>query len=878
MKKHFIIFLAAIFCCNINAQNNNDTLSIRRSESGQIRFAEFKVDANSNRKMQNDTSFLKAVLNAKTGDSFRKIKDYTDEVGITHRRFQQYYKGIKVEHAQYLVHGKDGNIETINGDFRDVDISLVSRPMNEQVALEKALLYVGAQQYKWEDAGMEAFAKQNTGNPNATYYPKGELVISKDYLGSSGTFKLSWKFTISSMIPNNEQLIYVDANNGAILNDIPLTYSANTSATAQTLYNGTKSITCDSYSGNYRLQETRNGVNVQTKNMNYASMPYWTTDFVNNSTSWTSGNWTTFNQDQCALDVHWGAEKVLDYWRTVFNRNSIDDNGLRVLSYVHVGGIMQDNARWAEGTNNNYMEYGDGVISNSFTSLDICAHEFGHGITQFEEGPVHNDQESGALNEGFSDIWGACIEHWAAPSKQTWLIGEELYDPTSYSCLRNLQNPKSTTTLEGPSPDTYHGDFWSYDGNPYPNSAVLSHWFYILSEGKTGTNDLGKSYSVTGIGIAKAQKIAYGTLRRLTQDSEYIDAYNAAMAAVSSLYGYSDEYIAVNNAWYAVGVAEDYLIPITGPPHFYSTATFHIENLPPNSTVTLNTPFNFILSLSGNTISIDANGYSGEGWFSATVTSDSHTITSNTVHFLCGSYCPEAVLFRYICLNENGELPRDVYDLYNRAASWEDECIMYDWCDGFSDNRFALTLVPGIGLNTSVLAQMLYEARVVQRGTGTVVWSSSSSFWGTTVMEVEYYGVIGTVYDLEVRLPGSPPSEWSAVGEVYSHFCSSSSGIVESAAQYSLFPNPSSGSFTLQRTQTETTLSSQTSLSSSQTIQPETLKLRFYALPTGAFIKEMTVTTSGNTSVNSGISQPGNYLVRILKNNVPLAAIPFSIE
>jgi len=43
----------------------------------------------------------------------------------------------------------------------------------------------------------------------------------------------------------------------------------------------------------------------------------------------------------------------------------------------------------------------------------------------------------------------------------------------------------------------------------HTNSGVLNHWFYILTEGKTGTNDKGSSYSVTGIGIDKAVKITY---------------------------------------------------------------------------------------------------------------------------------------------------------------------------------------------------------------------------------------------------------------------------------------------------------------------------------------------------------------------------------
>jgi Zn-dependent metalloprotease len=562
MNKYFISLILMASYCMSNARNNED---IQQSRAEPIRFARFQINADSDRKMQNDTSFLKSVLNAKEEDNFRKIKDYTDELGITHRRFQQYYKGLKVENAEYLIHGKEGNIEAINGSFQNINIPSIEYSLDEQKALEKALAYVGAQKYKWEDAGMEKFVKMNVNNSDATYYPKGELLISEDFLTGSNTFRLSWKFTISSMIPDNEQLIYVAADNGEIINDVSLICNANVSCTAQTLYSGNQTIMGDTYSAGVRLQETRNNVLIYTKNLNHSYDQSVATDFTNNSTSWTNGSWTTFNQDQWALDAHWGAEKVLDYWRNVFARNSIDNNGLRVLSYVHTS-TNWANAQWVSGTNNNYMRYGDGdgTIFKPLTALDICAHEFGHGITQFTAQLAYNNQESGALNEGFSDIWGACIEYWAAPSKQTWLMGEEIFNTTTYNCIRNLQNPKSTTTAEGQHPNTYHGYFWSNSGEPHCNSTVLSHWFYLLSQGGSGTNDLGNTYSVAAISISKAQRIAYRALANyLHSSAAYSDARNTTIQAAIDLYGdCSPEVINTTNAWYAVGVGNEFPSPV----------------------------------------------------------------------------------------------------------------------------------------------------------------------------------------------------------------------------------------------------------------------------------------------------------------------------
>ena len=617
-----ITFVLFLYCINSYAQDN-DTLFIQRSEKGKVQFARFKVNVNANRKMQNDTIFLRSILHSNKEDEFKIAKEFTDELGIKHKRFQQYYKGLKVENAEYLLHGKDDNIEVINGDFQHINIDDVKPTFNEQQALEKALEFVGAKMYKWEDPKMERFVKQSTNNPIATYYPHGELLISKDLLTGSSVFKLSWKFQISSMLPSNEQLIYVDANNGNIINNVPLILDANTSCTAQTSYSGTQSITGDTYSGGIRLQETRNGVLIQTLNLNSTYNYSNATDFSNSNTNWISGSWPSFTQDQWALDAHWGTEKVLDYWSSVFNRNSVDGNSLRMLGYVHAG-TNWENAQWVAGTNNHFMQYGDGyTIFKPLTSLDVAAHETGHGINEFTANLTPGTQESGALNEGLSDIWGASIEYWAAPTKQTWRIGEEIVKVTGYNCIRDIQNPKSTTAYEGQHPNTYHGTYWDYNGEPHCNSTVLSHWFYLLSQGGSGTNDIGHSYSVLGIGIDPAQRIAYKTeIAYLFSSSTYTDAMNASISAATDLSNGNANSIRVRqvkNAWYAVGLGtQPTQMSISGPWLLCSSGASYTIINPVVGALTWQMSSNISYVSGTNPAIFRANGYGyGPGWIQA---------------------------------------------------------------------------------------------------------------------------------------------------------------------------------------------------------------------------------------------------------------------
>ena len=582
MKTHFIrilfLFVVSWVYLPIYAQQS-DTLYLRRGENGKIRFASFAVNENSDRKMQNDMAFLKSVLQMKNEDELRLKSITTDESGITRKRFQQYYKGVIVEKAQYLLHGKNGNIDYINGSFQVIDLQSVEPILNEQQALRKALEYVGAEKYKWEDLDREKFIRQHTNDPNATYYPKGELVIARGNIRRNDSFKLSWKFAIASLHPNNDQMIYVDAMNGEIIKDHPLIINANFPGTAQTLYSGTQDITCDSYFGVYRLYESRNttsGNSVTINTLNRVTE----NEISNANTNWTSGNWANFSQYQSALDVHWGMEKVIDYFTNVHNRNGIDTTSTyvpNIKSYVFFN-ARHANAGWwpYQGPlGMYYMEYGDGdgIVTNPWTSLDIVAHEIGHGITQFSsELDYSSGGESGPLNEGFSDIWSVCVKNYVnstmGMNKSLWLSGSEIMIPNNswgYNCVRDLQNPKSCPVYSYPllssyarrHPDTYEGENWDPGNHQHINSTILSHWFYILSVGKSDTNDNNDTYNVTGIGINKAEQIAYKTLVSLYPDADYAAARDASIEEAGNLYSVS-EVIEVTNAWYAVGVGDMY--------------------------------------------------------------------------------------------------------------------------------------------------------------------------------------------------------------------------------------------------------------------------------------------------------------------------------
>lgn len=206
---------------------------------------------------------------------------------------------------------------------------------------------------------------------------------------------------------------------------------------------------------------------------------------------------------------------------------------------------------------------------------DVIAHEYTHGIIHHSCELIYQG-ESGALNESFADIFGLMAERWilGPNAVSNWLLGGDagvtiptrsFIDPAAEGS-HSINNNGVCGGAAG-QPDTYEGDRWTdVDalatcdfGGVHGNSGVQNHWFYLLSEGGTGTNDNNDNYTVQGIGMDDAAEIAFWSMQNeLIEDSDYDDARSAAVAAAIMLFGNcSNQHGQTENAWYAVGVGDE---------------------------------------------------------------------------------------------------------------------------------------------------------------------------------------------------------------------------------------------------------------------------------------------------------------------------------
>lgn len=603
VPKNWLALVAfSLFSLSVSSQEGDKYVKQKiTDENGQISMVVF--DQNTTYTTKDSRNIFKNIFNLTDDSEFVSIKTEQDNKGFFHEKFQLYHKNLKVEFVTYTIHSKNGKVVSMSGEMYPIIDFKTIPSISANIALESATRHIGAASYLWENSE-EALLAGNYQKPT------GDLMIMPFFNDNSTNqndkvkLKLVYKFDIYASQPISRGDVYVDAHSGEVVFYNATIKHANNfghtsfnpfakkvkfvpevstekviqlsknlemlvTGTAATRYSGSQSIETTLNGSSYILKDATRGSGINTYDLNTSTNYGSAVNFSDNDNNWTTAEHTA-NKDNGALDAHWGAEKTYDYWSVKHNRNSFNNSGAAINSYVHYSSNY-DNAFW-DGSR---MTYGDGsgTYFDILTSLDVAAHEIGHAVCTYTANLAYQ-RESGALNEAFSDIWGAAVEYYAAPTKSTWLIGEDIERRSGHLALRSMSNPKS----EG-QPDTYGGTYWQNPncGTPtqandycgvHTNSGVLNHWFYILTVGKSGTNDLGNTYNVTGIGIDKAANITYRLESQyLSSNSTYANARTYGIQAAIDLYGAnSPEVIATTNAFYAVGVGAAYTTPDSQAP------------------------------------------------------------------------------------------------------------------------------------------------------------------------------------------------------------------------------------------------------------------------------------------------------------------------
>jgi Zn-dependent metalloprotease len=241
-----------------------------------------------------------------------------------------------------------------------------------------------------------------------------------------------------------------------------------------------------------------------------------------------------------------------DFYKDIFERNSIDSRGMRLDSTVHYG-EQYNNAFW-NGTQMVYGD-GDGQIFNRFTMcLDVIGHELTHGVTQYEAALEYQGQP-GALNESLSDVFGVLVKQYKlnqTVDKADWLIGAGLFSrKVKGVALRSMKKPGTAYDDPTIGKDSQPGHMRDYvntssdNGGVHINSGIPNHAFYLAA------------MEIGGKAWEKAGKIWYITLRdRLRETSDFQEMANLTYGVAGTIFGKdSKEQKAVFKGWEGVGLS-----------------------------------------------------------------------------------------------------------------------------------------------------------------------------------------------------------------------------------------------------------------------------------------------------------------------------------
>jgi Zn-dependent metalloprotease len=237
--------------------------------------------------------------------------------------------------------------------------------------------------------------------------------------------------------------------------------------------------------------------------------------------------------------------KVVEFYKTVLGRNSVDDRGFDLASSLHYA-KHYDNAFW----NGQQMVYGDGdgkLFTEMYLSPDVIGHELTHGVTQ-NESALRYEGESGALNESISDVFGTVfnqwLNQWTVTEPKGWLVGAGIIagaaQAKGFTCLRDMVAPSAQHCLS-PQPENYSEIDPTAD--VHENSGVPNKAFALFAR------------ALGGQAWTTAIKTWYDTCtsRQLRTDATFTEFATMTVTSADKIGGAAAA-DACRNGWATVGV------------------------------------------------------------------------------------------------------------------------------------------------------------------------------------------------------------------------------------------------------------------------------------------------------------------------------------
>ncbi len=534
----FAVFATVLFVFGIVSRHTGASKTVFNSGSDDERELAKQISIG----ILRDRATQRAIGNP---DEYAVKRVEIDDLKMAHTHVQQYVGGVPVWEGEAIVHlGSDAALSLITDDLKE-GIAIETKPTLSA------------------DDALSTAKRMYRGSRFITEEPRVELYI---YRGEDRDH-LAYRVEMPRLDGTEETaipVIFIDAHTGEKVFE----YNNLQTGSGNSLYSGTVTITTSTSGGTYYMEDPtirRQG----TFNMNNTGNTTTGTGGTQSRYTGTDDVWSATNE-RAGVDAHYGAAWTYDYFKNVHGRNGINGSNGPGTTTSAVGGVALVVSRVHFGSNynnafwyNNQMTYGDGngTSFSPLVTLDIAGHEMTHGVTQYTANLTYSN-ESGALNESMSDVFGSMVESYArggVVNGDTWKIGEQSYTPaTSGDALRYMDNPHLAGNggyTSDDDPDHYSERYTGTadSGGVHINSGIGNKAFYLAVVG--GTHHL-SGVTVTGMGSTDAAKIWYRALTvYMTSGTNFSGARTATLNAATDLFGSaSTQYNKIATTWCAVGV------------------------------------------------------------------------------------------------------------------------------------------------------------------------------------------------------------------------------------------------------------------------------------------------------------------------------------
>jgi len=446
------------------------------------------------------------------------LSEVVDNLGRRHIKYGQRYNGLPVWASSLVVHlDAQGNVDLMNGAFVPTPKSVSTKAVvsaDEAVALARTFVPLGA--------------------VGTVLGPAKAMIYTSEQGGSKPV--LAWQVKVTTDFAH-AWMVLIDATTGAKLTAFNEVMTVGTPGGGVDIFGINRSLNVFNSNGTFfmvdvskqsfdptsmppNVASTRGGIVILDAG-NQPAMVQNAADIPQNqvtSSSATSG-WLPD-----AVSASFGFSETYDYFLERHQRNGLDGEGGTIQATVRVGQNF-GNAFFVGAQQ--AMFFGDGVPFAG--ALDVVGHELAHGVVSTTSNLIYENQ-SGALNESFSDIFGTAVQARTNGTVE-WVIGDQL---TQASLLRDMENPGRLMTFLGVPYPSRMSEFIvtnEDNGGVHINSSIPNHAFYQLAEGLPNS-----------ISLQDAELIFFRAFTlHLQQRSQFNDARLASIRAAEELFGAGSE-------------------------------------------------------------------------------------------------------------------------------------------------------------------------------------------------------------------------------------------------------------------------------------------------------------------------------------------------